>query len=201
MTQARSVTGTFTVIQTVRITYAVGRGTGRAPDPQDVYANSGTTLPSGSSLQAPLNQVFTGWLCGQDTRLEPAVYVPLTDVTCTAQYALAEVLLGDVFYGTDKWDTADPAYRATIARVATAIVAGNYITITITGMADIRGNADWNMFLATNRAKTAMQLLQNTLIAMRYTKAKFVLRQLGVSTQYSGYSSNRRASITGTAGR
>jgi hypothetical protein len=201
MTQARTVTGTFAVIRTVRITYGVGHGTGRVPDPQDVYPNSGVTLPSGSSLEAPLNQVFTGWLCGQDTRLAPAVYVPLTDVTCTAQYTAAEVLLGDVFYGTDMWDISDPAYKATIARVARAIVAGNYITITITGMADIRGNADWNMFLATNRAKTAMWLLQKTLLAMNYTKAKFVLAYLGVSTQYSGYKSNRRASITGTAGR
>ena len=57
------------------------------------------------------------------------------------------------------------------------------------------------MFLATNRAKTAMWLLQKTLLAMNYTKAKFVLVYLGVSTKYSGYKSNRRASITGTAGR
>ena len=201
MTQARSVTGTFEVIRTVRITFAVGRGTGGAPNPRDVYPNSDITLPSGSSLRAPLNEVFTGWLCGQNIRLEPAIYRPLTDVTCTAQFALAQVTLGDVFYGTDMWDTSDPAYKATIARVATAIVAGNYITITITGMADIRGDADWNMFLATNRAQTAMWLLQKTLASMHYTKAKFVLRQLGVSTQYSGYTSNRRASISGTAGR
>lgn len=59
----------------------------------------------------------------------------------------------------------------------------------------------WGQDIAINRAKTAMWLLEMTLVAMHYTKAKFVLVQLGVSTQYAGYTSNRRASITGTAGR
>jgi len=128
--------------------------------------------------------------------------VPLTDVTCTAQYTAAEVLLGDVFYATDSWDISDPAYKSTIARVATAIVTGKYATITITGMADLRGNKDWNMLLAVNRAKTAQWLLKKTLESMHYTtNVKFILVYLGVSQQYSGLSSNRRASISGTAGQ
>jgi uncharacterized repeat protein (TIGR02543 family) len=158
--------------------------------------------------------VFAGWSTSPTatsatySATGPATLDPLTgNVTLYAVWKEQAVspstpyLLGVVFYALDKWGTTEKGYMATVRAVAQQIVAGSYHTITITGSADIRGSARWNHILGVNRATTAMNTLKKVLATLHYSQVRFKLVNLNVSTKYSGYNLNRRATFIGIAGQ
>ena len=187
---------------------------GTAPATQTGLLYGATPSVATTAMLSATKYVFAGWATSPSATTAtysatgPATLDPLTgNVTLYAVWKEQAVspstpyLLGVVFYALDKWGTTEKGYMATVRAVAQQIVAGSYHTITITGSADIRGSVRWNHILGVNRATTAMNTLKKVLATLHYTQVRFKLVNLNVSTKYSGYNLNRRATFIGIAGQ